>query len=222
MSRTYVIPDIHGMDGHLSRTLAEIAAREPNGGHKVVFLGDYIDRGPHSAQAVKRIRDGIASGNPWVALKGNHEDLMASSVCEEQETMQWSWMQNGGVETLASYAKGDDLVKSDAKWMADLPVFYSDAHRVYVHAFAPEQYDLPDAPQHLMLWTRYPQDADIGYRGRHVVHGHTPKRFGPELLKNRTNLDCGAVFYGRLVVGVFDDNIAGGPVNTFDVIGGAA
>ena len=222
MGHTYVIPDIHGMDGLLGRALAEIDARELNGGHKVIFLGDYIDRGPQSAQAVKRIRDGIVSGKPWVALKGNHEDFMASSVCERHDSVQRSWMQNGGVETLASYSGDVAKVESDALWMAALPAYHEDAHRVYVHAFAPEQYALDEAPQHTLLWTRYPQGADVGYRGRHVVHGHTPQRGGPELLPNRTNLDCGAVFYGRLVVGVFDDKAPGGPINTFVVAVGAA
>lgn len=221
MSRTYVIPDIHGMFNHLDRALSEIEAREPNGGHKVIFLGDYIDRGPHSAQVVSRIRNGIANGKPWVALKGNHEDFMASSVCEKQSTMQWSWMQNGGIETLASYGGDTAQAESDAEWMAALPAYHEDRHRVYVHAFAPEQYALDEAPQHAMLWTRYPQGADVGYRGRHVVHGHTPQKNGPELFQNRTNLDCGAVFYGRLVVGIFNDDAAGGPIGTFDVTAGA-
>lgn len=222
MSRTYVVPDVHGMSGHLTRALSEIASREPNGGHTVIFLGDYIDRGPRSAQVVKRIREGIAAGEPWVALKGNHEDFMASSVCEKHDSMTWSWLQNGGAETLESYHHDTVLIEADAAWMKALPAYHEDAHRVYVHAFAPEQYDLDEAPEHTLLWTRYPQNADVGYRGKHVVHGHTPQRNGPELLINRTNLDCGAVFFGRLVVGVFDDDKPGGPVATFEVTGGAA
>jgi serine/threonine protein phosphatase 1 len=219
MSRTYVVPDIHGMSNHLDRALSEIASREPNAGHRVIFLGDYIDRGPASARVVKIIRDGIAAAKPWVALKGNHEDFMAASVLGAHESMTWSWLQNGGTETLASYGGDQDAVNSDAAWMAALPAYTEDAHRVYVHAFAPEQHVLADAPQEAMLWTRYPEGADVGYRGRHVVHGHTPKRNGPELLSNRTNLDCGAVFYGRLVVGIFDDTKAGGPIGTFEITG---
>jgi len=222
MSRTYVVPDLHGMKNHLDRAIAEIEAREPNGGHKVILLGDYIDRGPHSAQVVQCIRDGVANGKPWVALKGNHEDFMASAICEKHDSMQWSWMQNGGVETLASYGGDAAQIDADAEWMRALPVYHEDAHRVYVHAFAPEQYTLAEAPQHEMLWARYPKGADVGYRGRHVVHGHTPQRNGPELYQNRTNLDCGAVFVGRLVVGIFDDNKSGGPTGVIEITGGAA
>jgi serine/threonine protein phosphatase 1 len=52
----------------------------------------------------------------------------------------------------------------------------------------------------------------------HVVHGHTPRPKGPELLEHRTNLDTKAFSTGRLVVGVFDDDKAGGPVKLIEVI----
>ena len=222
MTLTYVVPDIHGMHSLLVDAISEIDRREPNGGHTVVFLGDYIDRGPMSAQVVETIRSGISDGKPWVAIKGNHEDFMASAIADGDKNMGLSWLMNGGREAVASYSGDEAWIKSDAEWMAALPAFHEDAHRVYVHAFAPEQYDLSDAPEHVMLWTRYPVGADVGYRGKHVVHGHTPQRNGPELLANRTNLDCGAVFYGRLVVGVFASDRAGGPSGTIEFRGSAA
>ena len=221
MTRTYVVPDIHGMMGHLIRAVECIEQREPRGECMVIFLGDYIDRGPQSAGVVRLIRDGIAGGKPWVALKGNHEDLMAQSIVAHDKSAEWSWLQNGGIESIGSYAGDAARMQNDAEWMAALPSFYEDEFRAYVHAFAPEQFPLKDAPESMVLWTRYPRGADVGYRGKHVVHGHTPIKAGPELLQNRTNLDCGAVFYGRLVVGVFDDAARGGPVETFEVTGGA-
>jgi serine/threonine protein phosphatase 1 len=208
LSKTIVIPDIHGCLTLLDKALAWVSSRRPD---KVVFLGDYIDRGLCSAQVVARIRAGIADGKPWVALKGNHEDFMASSVCDADESMRWSWMLNGGRETVESYHGDEAAIKSDAEWMKSLPVYHEGPQHIFVHAFAPEQHDLADAPQGSMLWTRYPQGTDIGYRGRHVVHGHTPQRNGPELLVNRTNLDCGAVFYGILAAAEFDDATPGGP-----------
>lgn len=212
MSTTYVIPDIHGRFDLLCDALSAIRSRGPG---KIVFLGDYIDRGPQSAQVVKRIKDCIQNGLPWVALRGNHEDVMVQAVIEGDQQMLGGWLMNGGAETIQSY--GDNDLDHDAAWMKSLPAYHVDEHRVYVHAFAPEQYDLEDAPEHDLLWVRYPDGADIGYRGKHVVHGHTPKKNGPERYSMRTNMDCGAVFTGRLCIGVFDDEMPGGPIDVIEV-----
>ncbi|MCZ0962852.1 metallophosphoesterase [Paracoccus benzoatiresistens] len=213
MSRTYVFPDLHGRFDLLCDGL--FAVRSAGRADKIIFLGDYIDRGPQSAQVVQRIRNGVENGLPWVALKGNHEDFMAAALIDQDQMMAGSWLMNGGAETIDSY--GDEDMMSDAAWMKALPTFHQDKHRVYVHAFAPEEYDLAEAPDRTVLWTRYPKGADVGYRGKHVVHGHTPQRHGPERYIHRTNLDCGAVFFGRLCIGVFDDAIAGGPVDIIEV-----
>lgn len=215
MTITYAIPDIHGCYEQMIESLSRIETDANGVSHKVVFLGDYIDRGPHSAQVMMHVREGIAAGKPWVALKGNHEDFFASAVVDQNEMMQQSWLMNGGRETLNSF--GGTPMGELALWAKHLPIYHEDAHRVYVHAFAPEQYDMAEAPEQTILWARYPNGADVGYRGKHVVHGHTPMKSGPELYERRTNLDCGAVFGGRLCVGVFRDDIPGGPIRTLEV-----
>lgn len=213
MTQTFVIADLHGRLGLLEKAISVI----PEDG-KVVFLGDYIDRGPNSFGVVSCIKHHIANGRDWVALKGNHEDFMVCSVIDDDDLFTRSWMANGGSRTLESYGFNPTLIAMDAEWMNGLPVFHRDEHRVYVHAFAPEKTPIEDEPPQNVMWTRYPERADIGCMGKHVVHGHTPKKNGPELYSNRTNLDCGAVFTGRLVVGVFDDNIPGGPVRLIEVM----
>ena len=55
-------------------------------------------------------------------------------------------------------------------------------------------------------------DAECEF-GKHVVHGHTPRFAGADLRPFRTNLDTGAVWTGRLSVGVFDPDRTGGPVD---------
>lgn len=221
MPKTYVIPDIHGMKNHLDRAIAEIEARAVGQSHKVIFLGDYIDRGPHSAQVIKAIRCGIDHGKPWVALKGNHEDFMACAIVDNDKSYGESWVFNGGYDCIQSYEGNTDQLLVDAQWAKDLPLHHKDKHRVYVHAYAPQNEPIDNASDHELMWTRYPKGADIGHMGLHVVHGHTPQKNGPELYKNRTNLDCGAVFYGRMVIGVFDDAMPGGPIEIIEVTGGA-
>lgn len=214
LTKTFVIPDIHGRYDLLCLALDKINLSSLD---KLIFLGDYIDRGPQSALVVQQIRAGLDSGLPWIALKGNHEDFMAEGIDGNDVALYMSWLPHGGYETINSYNTESCNIAEDAAWMRRLPIFYEDTHRVYVHAFAPEQFDMKDAPEGDVLWTRYPEGADVGYRGKHVVHGHTPKKNGPELYRNRTNLDCGAVFYDRLVIGVFDDGVSGGPIELIEV-----
>ena len=214
---TYVIPDIHGCYDLMIKALDLVSAHTARRAHKVVFLGDYIDRGPKSAQVIAHIRDGIDNGENWIALKGNHEDFMALAIVDEDDNYGESWVRNGGAQCIDSYGGITDQLVSDAEWAKGLPLYHKDAHRVYVHAYAPPNEPIENAAGHELMWTRYPKGADVGHMSLHVVHGHTPQQNGPELYANRTNLDCGAVFTGRLVVGVFDDNTAGGPVDVMQV-----
>jgi len=71
-----------------------------------------------------------------------------------------------------------------------------------------------------LLWKRYPKGFPGGFGGLHVVHGHDNSPEGPLLYEGRTNLDTLAWRTGRLVIGVFDDDRPGGPVD-FMVIRGS-
>jgi len=217
MSFTFVIPDIHGrLDLLIDAVMARINDYQAeNRGHdcKLIFLGDYIDRGPKSQEVLGFLMVRETSWSSWVCLKGNHEDMMLKASLPGND--QKLWLYNGGRETLASYGVGraSDVPDEDLKWIADRPLFHEDEHRVYVHAGVPH----PDMPlleqgEQALLWYRYPRNADKGWNGKHVVHGHSAHKDGPELFSNRTNLDCGAYFSNRLVVGVFDDDVPGGPI----------
>ena len=211
MSFTYVIPDIHGRFDLLEQTLALIAehsdgARE----RRVIFLGDYIDRGPQSREVVELLMKGPPE---WICLKGNHEAMMVDAFLPGHDRD--LWISNGGKATLQSFFRhGRTLVQdTHLSWLYSLPLFHEDRHRVYVHAGIEHDAPLEDQ-ENSLLWYRYSNNPDRGWNSKHVVHGHTPRREGPILLTNRTNLDCGAYFNNRLVVGVFDDDIPGGPVTT--------
>lgn len=212
MTRTYVMTDIHGMYDLFDRALSEIYDREPMGA-KIVFLGDYIDRGPDSHKVIDRLMRGPENDLwKWVIIRGNHEDMAVE--CVNGENIEW-WIANGGGATLSGY--GGSIPKDHIMWMDGLPRLWWDNHRVYVHAGVQEHYALDQQPEAVTQWMRYPSGASVGHRGRHVVHGHTPQRHGPELLEHRTNLDTGAVFGGCLTVGVFDDGKPGGPVHLFEI-----
>ena len=190
MPNTYVMTDIHGRLAPLKSLLAQIPA-----GSKIVFLGDYVDRGSESREVVELVR----SLPNAVCLRGNHEDMLLAPD-------PGCWLANGGASTILSYKHpltghlDRVALADDMDWMKSLPRVHSDARRVYVHAGVDERLDLDAMPESLTQWHRYPSMADIGYRGKTVVHGHTPGVF---IGHNRICLDAGQK---KMCCGVFDDD----------------
>ena len=71
----YAIGDIHGHPDKLDRAL-ELLEADGGAGAEVIFIGDYIDRGPDSRAVIQRLIDGLAEGQNWTCLKGNHDRMM--------------------------------------------------------------------------------------------------------------------------------------------------
>jgi serine/threonine protein phosphatase 1 len=87
-----------------------------------------------------------------------------------------------------------------------------------VHAGLEDGIPLDLQSKRILIWKRYLNSSDEGYGDFHVVHGHDPFDDGPLLLPNRTDLDTGAYYTGRLVAGVFDDALPGGPIDLIENI----
>jgi serine/threonine protein phosphatase 1 len=204
---TYAIGDIHGRLDLLMDLLSQIITHANGRSCKLVFLGDYIDRGPDSAGVLALVR---RFQQHWpesvICLKGNHEAMLLEVVTEPAVTS-W-WLGNGGDNTLVSFGVSHpgDLPADVLSWIAGLPTLYEDEHRYFVHAGLHPDLSLSEQDDQTKLWIRDEfllVDYDFG---KHVVHGHTPSQTGgPELRPYRTNLDTGAVFGGPLTAGVFTD-----------------
>lgn len=208
---TYAVGDIHGCADLLDALLARIEAHAGDRAKKLVFLGDYIDRGPGSARVIETLRK-LQWRDPEgvVCLMGNHEAMLLRTLHEPGALEHW--LVNGGAATLASFdAAGPEEIPGDVlDWIEGLPTLHADAQRWYVHAgFRPDA-AVPDPDPEVHLWIREPfLSADHDF-GRHVVHGHTPQtRGGPERRRFRTNLDTGAVYGNALTAGVFTPAEAG-------------
>jgi serine/threonine protein phosphatase 1 len=228
---TYAVGDIHGRLDLLKSAVEAIVEHAKGERFRMVFLGDYVDRGPDSRRVIELLMN-LQRVGPVVCLKGNHEELMLKAVVERVEGTLPVWLENGGRATLRSYGLEPDLEASDripsehVRWLSSLPLTTADPHRIYVHAgFAPGV-ALHRQKEHTCLWIRerflqsHPGDFEA-----HVVHGHTPLWSGkpdpaePELLEHRTNLDTGAFATGVLSVGVFDAEVPGGPVEVLRIVG---
>lgn len=225
MGKVFAIGDIHGRFDLLEKAIEEIEACSHTGGI-VVFLGDYIDRGPQSREVIERLMAGPSDAERWhwICLQGNHEDMLLSCIDDAKMANNW-WVPNGGAQTLMSYGaqNGDELSSAlrrvpqqHISWLRSLPPLSYDDNRIYVHASVDETIDLENHTSKILQWDRFPDGHTGGYRGKHIVHGHTPHR-EVELHEGRTNLDTNAVFTGVLSVGVFDDDQPGGPVRVISV-----
>jgi serine/threonine protein phosphatase 1 len=229
MPLTYAIADLHGRYDLLLAAFEKITAHAHDCEHKVITLGDYIDRGPQSKQVIDHLMNAQKAGRPLICLKGNHEEIMRLT-CRELPDVGW-WLQNGGDHTLISYGFSRHgnmditvVPEEHLGWVSALPLMHVDKHRVFVHAGVNP--DVPLDEQHLLtdmqgnqqlIWKRYEREDQRGHGDRHVVHGHDPFEGGPILKEGRTDLDTLAWYTGRLVIGVFDDEKAGGPVELIAV-----
>jgi serine/threonine protein phosphatase 1 len=220
---TYAIGDIHGRLDLLEKAIALIDEHAAGRARRLVFLGDYVDRGPASRQVVERLI-ALARDEDAICLKGNHEVLMLAALAGWGGAQMGLWFDNGGEATLASYGFAAEqksrpiLPKDHLAWISRLPLFVVDPHRIYVHAGLRPGVPLRAQKEASLLWIREAfLAAGPGSLPCHIVHGHTPLWSGkpdpavPELLAQRTNLDTGAVFTGVLSIGVFDPEADGGP-----------
>ncbi len=207
MNLTYAIGDIHGRHDLLQDLLRRIGSHARGRPHKLVFLGDYIDRGPDSAAVIETVRSLQARPEQEVVcLKGNHEAMLLQ-VVEKPELASW-WIDNGGDATLMSFGAASirDIEADVLAWLGALPTTHEDERRYYVHAGLMPGWPFESQTEKDKLWIRRPfLDVDHDF-GKHVVHGHTPLSSArPDVRRFRTNLDTAAVYGGRLTAGVFTD-----------------
>lgn len=214
--RVYAIGDIHGrldlLDQLLGMLVADNALR-PARQRCLVLLGDLIDRGPHSAQVIERVRALHGSGGDIRLLKGNHEEIFVMAARGDQGAVSF-FRRIGGMETLASYglplslsADMDD--RAIAHWMmnyiprADVDFLDSFVDHLtvgdylFVHAGIRPKVPIAEQRPSDLRWIR---GDFLNHGGRHdkmVVHGHsiTPE---VENLANRIGIDTGAYYSGRL------------------------
>lgn len=122
----YAVGDIHGQSAELDRVLALI---EADGGRdaRIVFLGDYTDRGPDSRGVLDRLVRGLDQGRNWTCLMGNHDRMFArflSRGAEHDDNIRsgisWFNPRVGGAATLASYGVETDRLAGAREEMGSL------------------------------------------------------------------------------------------------------
>jgi serine/threonine protein phosphatase 1 len=213
--RVYAIGDIHGRTDLLTLQLAQIEADELR--HRcarsiIVFLGDYIDRGPDSRGTIDLLL-ACAQMREVVNLKGNHETFIRRFLDAPGSLNDWRSL--GGLETLVSYGLRPSLNRSHSDqerlsqeflevlppehlaFFESLPSSFTCGDFVFVHAGIRPGIALCKQTEDDLLWIR--DDFlrhDLPFE-KFVVHGHTPVN-APDVRSNRMNIDTGAFATGRL------------------------
>lgn len=222
--RTFAIGDIHGEPDHLAALLARLPALEAN--DTLIFLGDYLDRGARSREAVEHVRTmATRTAARVVCLRGNHEDAWLR-VCDRGWDEFVFSPHNGVLAALRSFTGGkvpgpDEKPKSRemtalasgaflpadvVEWMRSLAFWHEDEHAIYVHAGLPRGGDgflhpAQAAEPAVLAWVRT-LDFVKNYRGKNVVFGHTPTGLLPQELSLYTPDDPNDFFEGEDTFGL--------------------
>jgi serine/threonine protein phosphatase 1 len=177
-SRTYAIGDIHGCVDALDALLEYLPIRPED---TLVFLGDYVDRGPDSYRVLLRLIEMRDSRPNTVFLRGNHDIWMVRA----QHEVSWfkSWLQQGvgGTATLKSY-QGMEHVPAEhfAFLEIDCRDFYENEHEIFVHGAVEADLDLEFQTEDWLQWGRvYNQQPH--FSGKRVICGHTSQKNGVPL-----------------------------------------
>jgi serine/threonine protein phosphatase 1 len=224
----YAVGDVHGrldlLDPLIQTIAKDAAASQPTERPMLVFLGDYVDRGPDSAAVIDRLialqaKDAFETR----ALKGNHEEALLEFLA--QPNFGPTWLDHGGGPTLACYGVAPPAVRTDpAGWAAtrdafaealperhlqfcqSLELMVTVGDYAFVHAGVRPGVALDRQAEKDLLWIRREfLEARSGF-GKVIVHGHTPTQ-EPQLTENRIGLDTGAYATGVLTAArLLDDS----------------
>jgi serine/threonine protein phosphatase 1 len=198
-STTCVIGDIHGCHSSLILLLQKVLHRADT----IVFLGDYVDRGPDSKKVVATILALCKTHPRVVPLMGNHEFLFLQYLAGEDSSL---FYQVGGLQTLASYdlspsSRQEQRIKQvpheHIAFFRSLPLFWEDRHALYVHAGLQPGCHLSQQTAQWCLWARESFLLNTYDLGKPIVFGHTvfPE---PYLATDKIGIDTGAVYGGKL------------------------
>lgn len=214
--RLYAIGDVHGrldlLDVLLEQIRLDSARRKGDAATRLVLLGDLIDRGPHSAQVVRR----VMAGCDWAAtttLMGNHELAMIEALDGDRDMLRL-WLAQGGVEALASWGVDNKVLEAGSEaetiavasaavpaaeraWIANRPLSFARGDYLFVHAGIRPGVPLDRQSRRDLLWIRDPFLLSARDHGVVVVHGHTVSQ-DVEDRGNRIGIDTGAYATGRL------------------------
>ena len=221
--RAYAVGDIHGRLDLLERMLEMIVEDgESAAGRKLlIFLGDYVDRGPSSKGVLDRLLQPLAEGFETHFLKGNHEHSLLGFLSDP--SLYQLWKRYGAMECLQSYgvhppmhddidafiSARDDLADAmppaHLEFLNGLEMSFEIGDYFFVHAGIRPGIPLHRQSPEDLMWIREDFLGSSINFGKVVVHGHTPAKT-PTVRANRIGVDTGAYITGQLSCAVLEND----------------
>jgi serine/threonine protein phosphatase 1 len=221
----YAIGDIHGHADLLEQMhqliATDAASLTPGTDRLIVYLGDYVDRGPESRRVIDLLIGNRPEGFRAVHLLGNHDAWLLGFLLDP--SFGPTWLHYGGDVTLHSYGVRLGIPQEDLRYyrqlQADLrermprdhvdflqrlDLSFESGDYLFVHAGVDPALPLDQQTADHLLWIREPFLRSRRDLGRVVVHGHTVES-EPVVRANRVGIDTGAYWSGRLTCLVLEE-----------------
>lgn len=216
--RLYAVGDIHGCARLLDALIEKINDDAAGCSRRLIFLGDYVDRGEDSKGVIDRLLSIGAREPDTIFLKGNHEQAILDFLAAPEQNE--DWLHWGGDKTLESYGAADIWSKTPERLAAELndtiPAAHLDFLRsldlwriigdyAFVHAGFRPGVALESQREEDCLWIRAEfHNAPRELRPKEiVVHGHHPVK-KPQDHGWRIAVDTGAVWSDALTAVVLE------------------
>jgi len=210
-SRLLAVGDIHGYADKLAELLDIVKPTEQD---KVVFIGDYIDRGPDSRGVIEQLVAFKQEFPDTVFLRGNHEQMLINWVEQEDSSSREMFLMNGGQATIDSYGYGlEDISKEHMEFIWATQLYHletvveiddstydiSEQDFLFAHAGVKPKRPLEEQVPEDLLWIREPFIRSPRPMGDTiVVHGHTPTENVPSKAPYRIAVDSRVYIKGPI------------------------
>lgn len=199
-SRSIVVSDIHGCAKTFKRLIVEVVCLKKS--DTLYMLGDMIDRGPDSKGVIDTILELQSSGYDVRPIRGNHEQMLLSSINAPLYKDQVLWLANGGCATMESYGVTEPEELGELiKFLEALPLYLTTDSHVFVHAGLDFRLNDPFSGEVAMLWKRSGGINEAKLNSKVLVTGHTPltlSKIRSSLSTSHIRLDNGCVQGGAV------------------------
>lgn len=229
--RIYAVGDVHGCLRELKKMLKLIKRDlddKPIANHRIIFLGDYTDRGPKSAQVVGFLADLVLTDRNVTCLFGNHDQKLVKALKPLKPTDLRQFLKYGGSDTLRSYGlkrrEIEDLTereftpsvakklaekvksavpKHHKRFLENAPLFTTEGDYFFCHAGVDPATPLENQRPHDLCWMREPFLSHQGLLSKVIIHGHT-RQERVDVHQNRINVDTSCCYGNALTAVVLE------------------
>ncbi len=194
------IGDIHGCAQSLDLLLKRLS---PAPDDHLVFIGDYVDRGPDSKGVIDRLI-ALRETHSCTFLRGNHEALMLAYLNGGEADLWWA---NGGIATLRSYQADNaalEIPEAHVDFIRSTQLYYDTPDFFFVHAGLKPSLTIDENlrryGEEVLLWERSHLQASTTVWEKPVVFGHTPQSI-PLNRDRMIGIDTGCVYFTHPTLG---------------------